>query len=109
MRFKPAVWYPIAAVAAVLNVGAVWFAAVAAEPAHATLHAAASAGFALWAAWLRPRRYPPEPTALPESVEPLALEVDDLRRALAETQERLDFAERVLMQSRDPRRREEGD
>jgi hypothetical protein len=101
MTFKPAVWYPIATVLSVVNVAAVWFAATAAEPLHATVHAALALGFGLWAQRLRPARRGGD---IQTQLEPLELEVGDLRRELMETQERLDFAERVLAQGRDPRR-----
>ncbi|MGE0354410.1 MAG: hypothetical protein AB7I33_02905 [Gemmatimonadales bacterium] len=55
MTFKPAVWSPIAAVLAVINVGAVWFAAQAGEPWHATIHAGLGLAFGLWAQHLRHR------------------------------------------------------
>jgi hypothetical protein len=48
----------------------------------------------------RPAAVPPDPT--------LAAEVDELRGRLAEVEERLDFAERTLAQSRQPERLPEG-
>ena len=96
MTFKPAIWRPIAAVLAVVNLGAVGFAAGAAEPWHATIHAGLALAFAAWAQRLG--RSPAQP-AQPEpanSLEDLEAELDQLRGELAETQERLDFTERVL-------------
>ena len=101
MTFKPAVWYPIAVVLSAVNLGAVWFAARPGEPTHATIHAALALAFGLWAQRLRPA---PRGSQLHPGLEPLELEVDQLRQELSETQERLDFAERVLTQGRDPRR-----
>jgi len=49
MTFKPAIWRPIAAVLSVVNLVAVGFAAGAAEPWHATLHAGLTLAFAAWA------------------------------------------------------------
>ena len=49
MTFKPALWRPIAAVLSVVNLGAVGFAAGAAEPWHATIHAGLALAFAAWA------------------------------------------------------------
>ncbi len=106
MTFKPRIWYPIAVVLSALNVGAVWFAAVAAEPLHSTVHAALGVGFALWANTMRLRRRRAEEDQL-EQRDPLALEVNDLRQELSEAQERLDFAERMLAQERNPRRPEQ--
>jgi len=101
MTFKPRIWYPIAAALSAVNVVAVWFAAVPGEPAHATIHAVLAVGFGLWAQRLRPRS---RSSRLEERIDPLELEVDELRQALAETQERLDFAERVLTQGRNQER-----
>ena len=101
MTFKPRIWYPIAAVLSVLNVAAVWFAAVPGEPMHATVHAAAALAFGLWAQRLRQRTLGSED---PAKLEELELEMNDLRLELAEAQERLDFAERVLAQGPEARR-----
>ena len=95
MRFKPAIWFPIAAVLSAVNLAAVWFAALPAEPWHATGHAGLAVAFGLWAERLRQRRQQGE---LQRDMEPLELEVDQLRRELLEMQERLDFAERMLAQ-----------
>jgi hypothetical protein len=104
MTFKPKIWYPIAAVLSVLNVVSVWFAAAPAEPAHATIHAVLAVAFGVWAQNLRAKLRGGELRELQAGLEPLGLEVDQLRQELIETQERLDFAERVLAQGRDPRR-----
>ena len=108
MTFKPRIWYPIAAVLTLINVASVWPAAVAAEGPHATLHGALAVVCGLWAYRLRQRRGEETQEALPPGMETMGLEVDDLRQALAETQERLDFAERVLAQQgrMDPTERE---
>jgi hypothetical protein len=103
MTFKPAVWKPIAIVVSAANLVAVGFAAGAAEPWHAGVHAALALGFGLWAQRLRGG---PAPDAAEdrERLDALEGEVGSLRRELTETQERLDFAERVLAQGREPRR-----
>src|SRR5690606_8209351 len=92
--FKPAIWRPIALGLAALNVVATGFAADAAEPVHAALHAGLALLFGYWAAHLKHgaghRRQ--------DGLEALGGEVDDLRRELGEAQERLDFAERMLAQ-----------
>jgi hypothetical protein len=106
MTFKPRIWFPIAAVLSVVNVAAVWFAAVPAEPAHATLHAGLAVAFGLWAERLRQRRHQGE---LQAGMEPLELEVDQLRQELGEMHERLDFAERVLAQGPDHRHADRDD
>ena len=89
MTFKPALWYPIAVVLAALNLIGAGFAAGSAEPMHAAAHVALAVAFGLWARRLRDG---PGSNAL----EALEFEVSNLRRELGETQERLDFAERLL-------------
>src|SRR5262245_65353692 len=54
MRFKPKLWYPIAAVLTVLNVASIPFAA--GEPWHALAHGALAVAFGLWAQRLKQRR-----------------------------------------------------
>ena len=115
MTFKPTTWYPIAAVVAVLNVVAAGFAAAATEPLHAATHAALALAFGLWAQHLRSRRG--ESTAgnevggggelgseLQAGLDALDAEVSKLRQELSETQERLDFAERLLARGPETRR-----
>ena len=96
MTFKPAIWRPIAAVLSVGNLVAVGFAAGAAEPWHATIHAGLALAFAAWAQRLG--RAPAEPAQVEPvtRMEELEAELDQLRGDLAEAQERLDFTERVL-------------
>ena len=118
MTFKPKVWFPIATVLSILNVGAVWFAAVPAQPMHATVHAALAVGFALWAAKLRQRlsagtsatgslqdQVEIQAAALQEAEANLANQASQL----AELQDRVDFAERLLIQARDRSGRETPD
>jgi len=101
MRFNPRIWTPIARVLTAVNVAAVYFAARDAEPVHAVLHAALGVAFLLWAERLRARAaralYEDE-VAQPEL---MAGEMDQVRNELAEMQERLDFAERMLAQRRE--------
>ena len=101
MTFKPAIWFPIASILTVVNVGAAWFAAQQAEPWHAGTHAALAVAFGLWAQRLRRRSIGGE---LQANMEALENEVDTLRQELAEAHERLDFAERVLSQKAETRR-----
>jgi hypothetical protein len=111
MTFKPKVWFPIAAVLSGINLAAVWFAAVPGEPAHATIHAGLALAFGYWAVRLRQRLGGTEHEARFQALEDDAGrlesiddEMDRLRQALSETQERLDFAERMLVQGRESRR-----
>jgi hypothetical protein len=96
MTFKPAIWRPIAAVLSVVNLGAVGFAAGAAEPWHATIHAGLALAFAAWVQRLG--RAPAQPTQVEPAtrLEDLEAELDQLRGELADAHERLDFTERVL-------------
>jgi hypothetical protein len=96
MTFKPALWRPIAFVLSVVNLVAVGFAAGAAEPYHAAGHAALALAFGLWIQRLR--RSPGRNELPQDRLDALEVEVDNLGRELGETQERLDFAERVLAQ-----------
>ena len=115
MTFKPRIWFQIATVLSILNVGAVWFAAVPAQPMHATIHAALGVAFALWAARLRQRlgagsagtgslqdQVEIQAAALQEAESNLANQASQL----AELQDRVDFAERLLIQARDRSGRE---
>ncbi len=101
MTFKPAIWYPIAVVLSVLNVIAVWFAAPPAAPWHATIHAGLAVAFGFWAQRLRQG---PRGGELQAGLEALEFEMSTLRQELSETQERLDFVERMLAQGPEPRR-----
>lgn len=107
MTFKPRTWYPIAVLLSIGNVIAAGFAA--GEPWHAGAHAALALGFGLWAQRLRQRRDKGEDETsreVPEGdrLEVLEDELTRLRQELNETQERLDFTERMLAQRPDPRR-----
>lgn len=107
MTFKPAIWYPIAVLLSVGNIIAVGFAASSSEPWHAGTHAALAVAFGLWAQRLRARAGASQPQArleAPEALEALEAEVSKLRQELSETQERLDFVERMLAQGSEARR-----
>ena len=101
MTFKPAIWRPIAAGLSIINLVGVGFAAGAAEPWHASIHAALALAFGLWAQRLSPGDGGSE---LQSRLETLEVEVSNLQRELSEAQNRLDFAERVLAQVPEPRR-----
>ena len=101
MTFKPALWFPIAVVLSAANFIAIWFAARSGEPMHATVHAVLVVAFGVWAHRLRRR---PRGGEIQEVLDAVELETEALRRELAETQERLDFAERMLAERSDPLR-----
>jgi hypothetical protein len=98
MTFKPKLWYPIATVLSGANLVAVWFAAAPGEAWHALTHAGLALGFGLWAQRLRQRRDTTELPASPEAFEAFEADLNRLREELSETQERLDFTERMLAQ-----------
>jgi hypothetical protein len=101
MTFKPAIWQPIAVVLSAINLVGVGFAAGAAEPWHAGVHAALALGLGLWAQRLRQG---PGGGEVQDRLEELEADMSNLRRELSEAQERLDFAERVLAQEPEQRR-----
>jgi hypothetical protein len=104
MTFKPSIWQPIAIVLSVLNVAAVAYASSQGEPSHAAGHAALALVFGVWAQRLGHRRGKGEPQPPLEALAELEAEVSQLRAELTETQERLDFAERMLAQGQETRR-----
>lgn len=109
MTFKPAIWFPIALVLTVINVGGIWFAAQSSEPLHATTHGVLGLAFGLWAVRLRPRpREGGSGSGIASEISPrleeLEVEVTKLRQELTETQERLDFTERLLARGPQARR-----
>ena len=111
MTFKPKVWFPIAAALSGLNLVSVWFAAVPGEPLHATVHAGLALVFGYWAVRLWDRRVVNQTEARFDALEDgagrlesLDDEMGRLRQELSETQERLDFAERMMVQGRETRR-----
>jgi hypothetical protein len=101
MAFKSAIWQPVAIALSAVNLVAVGFAAGAAEPWHAAVHAGLAVVFGLGAQRLRLR---PRAIEGDTRLDELEIEVNNLRGDLGEVQERLDFTERVLAQERDLRR-----
>ena len=111
MRFKPSLWFPIAVILAAGNLIAVPI--YASEPWHSFMHGAIGVAFALWAQRLKRHRDAERGTerqaidsAGSERVDGLEDELNRLRQELTETQERLDFTERMLAQrsQKDPQR-----
>jgi len=96
MTFKPAIWYPIAVVLGAINLLGAGFAAGSAEPWHAAVHLGLALAFGLWARRLQRGPGGSELQDRLEALEALEFEVSNLRQELGETQERLDFAERLL-------------
>jgi hypothetical protein len=112
VRFKSPVWFPIAVLFSLGNVVAVWFAAVPAEPLHATIHAVLGAGGAAVAHRLlvrrgeAARRVVKETSDALDALEAAEEEANQLRRELGEAQDRLAFAERML--AREPEQQHRG-
>src|SRR5881409_4427967 len=103
MAFKPTTWYPIAVVLSVVNLAGAGFAVGQAQPEHATIHVALAVAFGLWARRLRPRpgeKELPGGSDLQDRFDALEGEMSKLRQELTETQERLDFVERLRSEER---------
>lgn len=100
MRFNPRIWVPLSRILAVVNAGAVWFAAQAAEPTHATIHAVLATAFAVWSERMRQGRASSNEAALANMQDQLEEIQAESRGQVAELQDRLDFAERLLAQER---------
>ena len=110
MTFKSALWHPIAIVLSGINLVGVGFAVGSAQPWHATVHAALALAFGLWAQRLRQGPGPggSELTSMKQQLEQQATALEDAQSTLAnqstelaELQERVDFAERLLARGRD--------
>lgn len=110
MNFKSPLWFRIAVGLSVINLVWAGFAAGSAEPMHATAHAALAVAFGLWARrlWRVPDKTERQASLKsPDAIEAhgaLESEVNRLRQELSETQERLDFAERILAKRPEPRK-----
>jgi hypothetical protein len=108
MTFKPRLWLPIAAALSGINLVSAGFAAAAAEPWHATAHAAFALAFGLWAQHLGRGRGGSDLAGIQQQLEQHATALEDAQATLAnqatelaELQERVDFTERLLAQARD--------
>ena len=101
MTFRPAIWHPIAIAVSSLNLVGIGLAAGAGQPVHASVHVVLALAFGFAARHLRPGLAAGQGHAQLESVEG---EIGDLRQALIEAQERMDFAERLLAQGMEARR-----
>lgn len=108
MWFKHRAWIPVAWGLSAVNVAAVWFAARPGEPTHAALHALLAVGCALGARHLTARHRLDEPSEqllqTLEQNERLQQATEDMHARVLELEERLDFAERLLVQHRDAER-----
>ena len=105
MTFKPAFWRPIAIILSIVNIAGVVQALGAGEPMHAAGHVIVGLGLAAWIRRLNERARETRGERIAGSdqqtqIEGLENDLDQLRRELTETQERLDFAERMMAQRR---------
>lgn len=100
MMFKSPRWRLVAIALGVLNVAGAGYAAALNEPAHAAIHGALAAAFALGASRLRR----PAARSQDDRLELLETELDQMRQQLTEAQDRLDFAERLLARRPDAHR-----
>jgi hypothetical protein len=103
MMFKRAVWFPISIALSGLNLVGVGFAAGQTQAWHAGVHAVLALVLGLWAQRMRPPRGIELPFPV-EAFDALESEVSRLREDLIETQERLDFTERLVVQGQEARR-----
>lgn len=104
MTFKAAIWQPIAVALTAINLVGLGLAVGAAEPAHMTVHAMLAGVFGL-AAWrIRPGPGRERQEERQSGFDDVEAELDRLRQELIETQERLDFTERILAQGLESRR-----
>jgi hypothetical protein len=108
MTFKSPTWQRVALVLSALNFAAAGFAIAGAEPWHAAAHVAAAWGFGWWAQRLRERNYDELKTEVRDTLQSplerlhtLEGDVTRMQQELYEVQERLDFAERLLVQRRE--------
>lgn len=101
MRFVPGWWQSIALTLTGLNLAGAGFAAAIAEPFHAGAHVVVGLACGYWARWLGTRGRGPGDR---DRIEMLEAELDRQRLELAEAQERLDFAERLLSQAAEKQR-----
>lgn len=104
MWFKHRAWVPAAWILAAVNVVSVWFAAVPAEPWHATVHGVLAVGFALGAQRLRMRGQLAMGQDLQEALdenERLRQTLEGVQPRMLELEERVDFTERLLATQRE--------
>jgi len=101
MTFKPTIWRPVSAVATAINLAGAGYAIALAEPIHAAVHVVLALAFGVWN-YRMPASLPPGEDQ--DRFEELDAEMNSLRRELNETQERLDFAERLMVREAEFRR-----
>jgi hypothetical protein len=107
MNFKSPMWYRIAVGFSILNLVGGGYAIGEGEPTHAVIHGMLALASWLWAGRLLQGPRGSEGEARIETgehedrLEGIETEMNQLRQQLSETQERLDFAERMLARGAD--------
>lgn len=108
MTFKSTFWHPLAVGLSLVNVAGLGYAVAVAEPWHAAVHGALAVAFGIWARRLRQGPGGGELAGMKVQLEQQAAALEDAQTTLdnqsaelAELQERVDFAERLLLQVRD--------
>lgn len=102
--FPTRIWHRIALGFSALNIAGAGYAAALEQGEHAGVHVLLAVAGGWWARSLARRRWGAAQTTgeaaavTPGRLEALEIELDNQRRELMETQERLDFAERLLAQ-----------
>jgi len=97
MTLNPRIWHPIAVGLSAINLAGAGFAIAQNEAMHASIHAVLALACGWWAYRLRQG---PARVSQPDRLEALEGDLTRLRQELVETQERLDFAERMLAQGK---------
>ncbi len=106
MWFKHRAWIPVAWILCLVNLASVGFVAQSGAPLHAAGHGILAALFGLWAQRLAQRTTPDADADVMERVQDLEARLADLDKLpdvdgrLTALEERLDFAERVLVDVR---------
>ena len=98
MAFASRGWFTVAVVLSALNLFAAGVYARSEGGLHPTIHLLLAVGFGLWAVRIRSRPRSTVTGELPAHLDSLEDQLEGFRQELMETQERLDFAERMLAQ-----------
>lgn len=93
------IWVTVGVASLLINFGGAAYAFYTGEPMHAFGHGVLLVGSAVWLRYLRKSRVIEEEQALePQKVDMLVEDLDSLQRELAETRQKLDFADQLLKQ-----------
>ncbi len=104
MEFSSRRWFPVAVVLGGLNLLAAGYYARMGGGLHPIVHLLLAVGFGLWAVRIRERPRSIAANDLPAHLDSVEDQLAELRHEMIETQERLDFAERMLAQRAEAQR-----